>query len=155
MNVAPEELHSHPTRRDIVMCEGRRYPRVRPCHATWFFFLFSRLAPTWADSRWIGLTQAVSIKTNETGKTADSGKKKKCKTHRLNFSSLHPNTKLQLSLTLSLIFHSLCALCLCLCLVLFVFPVAVRHSVTSVHSFFSSLSRILNSGIDIRLSILV
>ena len=77
MNVAPKEPHPHPTRRDIVTREGRRCSRVKPCHGTWFFFFFfffSQLALTWADSRWIRLTQAVSAETGEIGKTADSGR---------------------------------------------------------------------------------
>ena len=64
-DVAPEVSHPRPTRRDAATREGRRCPRIRPhpaasCHVAFSFFkpTWVDVAPTWADSRWIGPTRA-------------------------------------------------------------------------------------------------
>ena len=160
-DAAPEVPHSRPSRRGEATLEGRRCLRVRPHCATWFSLFFSHFAPT---RLWLGL---ICV---ESGRKIQKKKKKVQNTpFELNikpyFSPLHTNTKLQLSTSphTSVSHSSLCSVCslpLCLCLVS---PVAMRHSatrhslslLTSIHSFFSSLSRILNSGIIIKLSILV
>ena len=119
---------------------------------------------------WLGPYRPELVVSAETVEMADLGrnsrKKKKVQNtpFELNikpsFSSFHtntPNSALWLSISSSLtrLSLSLCSLPLSL--------LAVRHSasaesvtwLTSIHSFFSSLSRILNSGNDIKLSILV
>ena len=165
-DAAPEEPHQCLTRQDAAMREGRRCPRVRPHHATWFFFFLANL-------HWIGPTQAVSAKTTETADLGQNSKnkilkilKKRCKMHRLNlilnptlahFTQTHQTSALCLSLS-----HSVTRLSLSLCS-LPLSLLVVRHStsaesitwLTSIHSFFNSLSCILNLGIEIKLSILV
>ena len=168
-DAAPEVLHPRPTRRDKATLEGRRCLRVRPRCATWFSLFFSRFVLT---RLWLGLICVELGRIGWNGWFRPKFKKKKKVQYtpfELNikpyFSPLHTNTKLQLSTSphTSVSHSSLCSVCslpLCLCLVS---PVAMRHSatrhslslLTSIHSFFSSLSRILNLGIDIKLSILV
>ena len=123
------------------------------------------IGPTWATSTWISSINRISW-NRRNGWFRPKLKKKEVQNapFELNikpsFSSLHtntPNSALYLSLSPSLthLSLSLCSLPLSL--------LTVRHSAsaesvtwpTSVHSLFSSLSRILNSGNDIKLSILV
>ena len=133
------------------------------CHVAFVFFKLTRTdaASTQADLRWIELYRPKPSIQVEIQK-----KKKKVQNApfeqniKPSFSSLHTNTPnsalcLSLSLSLTRLSLSLCFLPLSL--------LAVRQSasaesitwLTSVHSFFSSLSRILNLGNDIKLSILV
>ena len=159
---APEKPHLHPTRqrtRDVAACaSGHILPRVS--------FFFSGLTPMQlrlglirVESGQLGPYRAKPLKWPIQAKIQKK-KKKRCKTHRLNLitnpTSAHfiqtPNfSSLSLrhsSLTLSVLFASLSLLSIS--------SVAVRHSATqSLHSNFSSLSRILNLVIDIKLSILV
>ena len=113
---------------DAATCEGRRCPcKGLCCHASsrvmprGFFFLANlrRLAPTQADSRLIRPTQAEMVDSSRNSK-----KTKRCKMDCLNlilnptlahFTHTHQTSALWLSLSPSLVSHSLCALCLCLC----------------------------------------
>ena len=135
------------------------------CHVAFIFFKL-----TCADA---ALTQAILAWISRIGRNRQNGwfrpkfkEKKRVQNtpFELNikpsFRSFHTNTP-NSALCLSL-FSSLTRLSLSLCS-LPLSLLAVRHSasaesvtwLTSIHSFFSSLSRILNSGNDIKLSILV
>ena len=155
--------HPRPTWRDKATLEGRRCLRVRPRCATWFSLFFSRFAPT---RLWLGLICVESGRIGWNGWFRPKFKKKKKVQYtpfELNIKPYFSPLQLSISAHTSVSHSSLCSVCslpLCLCLVS---PVAMRHSatrhslslLTSIHSFFSSLSRILNSGIIIKLSILV
>ena len=135
------------TWQDAVTCEGHRYPRVQSRPAMSCHVAFGQFQPTRADSSCIGRYGQFKLKFQ----------KKMCETHRLNqilnptFSSLHTTHQIS-SLPLS---HSVTRLSLSLCSLL-TSLLAMKHStsaksvtwLTSVHSFFSSLSlsRILKSG---------
>ena len=126
-----------------------------------------RFALNWADLGHIGINRLYWPKPPKRLIQAEIQKKKKKVQNapfelniKPSFSSLHTNTPnsalcLSLSSSLTRLSLSLCSLPLSL--------LVVRHSasaesvtwLTSVHSFFSSLSCILNSGNDIKLSILV
>ena len=149
------------TRRDAAA-------RVSRCIMPRGIYFFFKL--TCADA---ALTRAISAWISRIGRNRRNGwfrpkfkEKKKVQNtpFELNikpsFRSFHTNTPnsalcLSLSSSLTRLSLSLCSLPLSL--------LAVRHSasaesvtwLTSIHSFFSSLSRILNSGNDIKLSILV
>ena len=120
--MAPKELHLRLTWRDT---RGTLLPVRRAASYHVFFFL--------ADSRQCGsdlgrftLNQVNLGHIGHIGRNRQNGrfrpkfpkKKKKVQNalfelnNKSYFSSLHPNTKLQLFLTPSLISHSFCALCL-------------------------------------------
>ena len=163
-NAAPEEPHPRSTRRRARDAAARARDsaamrRAASCHVVFFFLAnLRRLAPTQADSRLIRPTQAEMVDSSRNSK---KNKKVQNGLFELNikpyFSSLHTHTpnfsSLTLSLSITRLSLSLCSLPLSL--------LAVKHStsaesvtwLTSVHSFFSSFSCILNSGIDIKLSI--
>ena len=150
------------------MSWGRRCPRVWPQCATCIPRVFSRLVPTQlrlgpirAESGQLGLESA------EPDDSCRNSKKKKVQNAPFDLY-LNPTsaqfTKCQnisslplLTFRLSLVFV------LSASLPLFLLPYGcetLSHSAlpqftASIHSFFSSLSRILNSGIIIKLSILV
>ena len=106
--------------RDTAACASGR---VMP-HG--FFLFFSRLAPMRLR---LGLIRTESgqlrpYRLKPPIQAKIQKKKKRCKTHRLNlilnptsahFTQTHQTSALCLSLTPSLVSHSLCALCLCLC----------------------------------------
>ena len=80
-----------------------------------------RLVPIRVESGQLGPYRAKLLKWPIQAKIQKKKKKKKKKevqntpfelNNKPYFSSLHPNAKLQLSLTPSLVSHSLCALCL-------------------------------------------
>ena len=131
------------------------------------------MAPTRADSHGIGLTRAVSAEMAETDDSGRNSKKKKKKKMQntpfdlyLNPTSAHftqtPKHKLSTSPHISSLTR-LCAICLSAFLPLFRLPCgyetfshsALTQFTASIHSFFSFLSCTLNSGIIIKLSILV
>ena len=155
---------------------ARASGRIPLQHAMWLLFFLSRLALMWLQLGPICIElsrlgpyrrkSTVSAETADSGRNSKKKKKKKVQNalFELNikpsFNSLHTNTPnsalcLSLSSSLTRLSLSLCSLPLSL--------LVVRHSasvesvtwLTSVHSFFSSLSCILNSGNDIKLSILV
>ena len=133
------------------------------CHVFFFFFSWLapmrlRLGPIRVESGQLKPYWAKQLKWPIQAKIQKKKKKVQNTPFELNnkpyFSSLHPNnnfSSLSLrhsSLTLSVLFASLSLLSIS--------SVAVRHSATqSLRSNFSSLSRILNLVIDIKLSILV
>ena len=136
---APEKPHLHPTRqrtRDVAACaSGHILPRVS--------FFFSGLTPMQlrlglihVELGQLGPYRAKPLKWPIQAKIQKKKKKVQNTPFELNnkpyFSSLHPNTKLQLSLTPSLISHSLCALCLSVsALHLLCGCETLSHSVTS------------------------
>ena len=137
------------------------------CHvdSSWFSPTRADAASTRADSPGIGPTRAwIDLNQPKRPIQAEIQKKKKkgaeCTVWLISKPYFNPishkrqNISSHLSSHFVSHFTCLCALCLC-----FVSLVAMRHSATqfaaSIHSFFSSLSRILNSGIIKKLSILV
>ena len=113
---------------DAAGREGCRCPRIRPRHATWFLVSFSRLAPMrlqlWpirSESGQLGPYRP------ELAVSSRNSKKKKKKVQHAPFepnikpyfqltSHKHIKQALYLSLTPSLVSHSLFALCRRLCL---------------------------------------
>ena len=129
------------------------------CHMdpTWFSPTRADAASTQADSPGIRPTRAWIGHIGRNGRFRPKFKKKKKKgaerTVWLNtkpyfnpVSLKRQNTSPHISSHFTKFTLSLCSLPLCLCFV---------SLATSIHSFFSSLLRILNSGIIIKLSILV
>ena len=121
--------HGHGTRGTALASNAAR--RVR-----------GTAAPTWADSHWIGPTQAVSAETADSGQNSKKKKKVQNTPFELNikpyFSSLHTNTPNFSSLPLS---HSVTRLSLSMCS-LPLSLLAMRHSasaelVTWLTSYFS------------------
>ena len=130
--MAPEVPHPRLTRRDAATREGRRCPRVRPCHATWLLFFQADSRRRGFDSGRFTLNRAVSAETADSGR--NSKKKKKVQNApfeqniKPSFSSLHTNTPnsalcLSLSLSLTRLSLSVCSLPLSL--------LAVRQSASA------------------------
>ena len=109
--------------------------RIRPRPATCFFFLANTRRRS-SDLGRFTLNRADLGLIGRNGRFKSKFKKKKKKVQNASFelnnkpyfSLLHPNTKVQLSLTPSLVFHSLYALASLPLSLLSVSPVAVRHS---------------------------
>ena len=137
------------------------------CHvdSMWFSPTRSDAASTRADSPGIRPTQAwIGLNQSKRPIQAEIQKKKgaECTIWLISKPYFSPVSHKRQNISSSPHISSLTSLVSVLSASLpicFVSLVAVRHSATqfaaSIHSFFSSLSRILNSGIIIKLSILV
>ena len=145
-DAAPKVPLPCPTRRDVATRIGHRCPRVPPhpatsCHmdSTWFSPTRADASQCSFDSGWFAWNQAEIQKKKVQNTPFDL---------ILNPTSaqFHSNAKTPLLTFRLTSLSSLCLYALCLCFI---------SLAAYIHSFFSFLSRILNSGIIIKLSILV
>ena len=135
-------------RRDVATRKGRRCLRVRPRHAMWLLLFLANLRQRDSDSGQFMLNRANSSRIGRFRPKFKKKKKKRCKTHHLNlilnptsthFTQTHQTSAFYLSLILSLVSHSLCALCLCSARCETLSQCRVSH-LTHFSSFFLQLS---------------